>query len=193
MLNAIPARSHGGELNAGSSGRSIGQRKPDLKTCVAGFRGDLNIASVLPHNSLYSVQAESCSFSNSLGSKERLKDVRKYLRGNAWTIIANLNHHASVVTVGAHAKFTAPAHGINCIVDDVGPDLVELTSKRIHQQRNALIIALHYDSLFQFVIQNRECSFQAFCNVNVLDRRLVHMGVFLDGADQIRNARGTAF
>ena len=83
-------------------------------------------------------------------------------------------------------------HRVDRIINNVGPDLVEFAPERIHQKRNPLVIALHHHALFQLVIQDGQGDFQALHDVHVLRRRLVHVGVFLDRVDQVRNARGAA-
>src|SRR5215472_9643751 len=69
----------------GSAGH-VGQRKPYLKTGVAGFRADFDRAPVLLHDSQGGIESESCTFADSLGGKESLKDVRLNVRGNSRTI-----------------------------------------------------------------------------------------------------------
>ena len=114
------------------------------------------------------------------------------LVGNSRTVIANLNHSATVVAVGSNAKLAFSVHRVNRVIDNVSPDLVELAPKRIHEKWNAQVVAVYHNSLFQLVIQDRKCGFQALYDVHVLHRRLVHVGVFLDCADQIRYPRGAA-
>src|SRR6185437_3274820 len=131
-------------------------RQPDLKTRVTWFRSDLNISAMLLHNPLNCVQPESGPLSNALSCEKRFEDVGLHVRWNSRAIISNLNHNASVVAIGAHPKLALAVHRIDRVIDDVGPDLVELAAERIHQQRNSLIIALHRYSLFQFMVQNSE-------------------------------------
>src|SRR4051812_42771507 len=92
-----------------------------------------------------------------------------HVSGNPWTVITNLNYDETVFSVGSHPKLAFSVHRINRVINDVGPDLIELAAKRIHQQRNSLIIALHRYSLFQFMVQNRKRIFQTFYYVDVLD------------------------
>ena len=103
-----------------------------METGVTGFRTELNISPMLFYNSLDSVEAETGTFANSFGCEKRLEDMGLYLVGNSWTVIANLNHSATVVAIGSDAKFPFSVHGVNGIINNVGPDLVELASKRIH-------------------------------------------------------------
>ena len=95
-----------------------------MKAGVTGLGTDLNISPMLLHNSLDSVQAEACAFPNSFGCEKRLKDVGLHLLRNSWTVIANLNDSATIVLVGSDAKLALPVHGVNRVIDDVGPDLV---------------------------------------------------------------------
>ena len=66
-----------------------------------------------------------------------------------------LNYSAAVVPVSSNTKLTLSMHRVYRIVNNVRPDLVELAPKRIHEKRNARVVALHRNSLFQLVIQDR--------------------------------------
>ncbi len=77
---------------------------------------------------------EAGAFPNSFGCEKRFKDVGLHVVGNSRTVIANLNHNAIVIAVGSDAKLALAVHRVNRVIDNVGPDLVELASKRIHQQ-----------------------------------------------------------
>src|SRR5258708_29666342 len=120
------------------------------------------------HNSLNGVKAEPCPLPNSFGGKEWFKDVREYLGRNPRTTIANLNHNASVFAVGSNSKVAFSAHRVNSVVNDVGPNLIEFTPKRIHKKRNALVVPRHNHAVFELVVQNRECSLQALYNIDIL-------------------------
>jgi len=100
-----------------------------LKTRVTGFGTDLNISPVLLHNSLDGIQAEAGAFPNSFGCEKRLKDVGLDLAGNSWTVIANLNDGATIVTIGSHAKLAFSVHRVYGVIDKIGPDQAELTAK----------------------------------------------------------------
>ncbi len=174
------------------SGGGFGEWEPDLKARVAGIGSDLNISPMFFHDALDGVEAEAGAFSNSFGGEKGLEDVGLNFLGDAGAVVADFNDHASVFAVGADAKLAFAVHRVDGVIDEVGPDLVEFAAKGIHQQGNALIIALHRDSFFQLVIQDGQRGLQAFYNVDVLHRGLVHVGVFLDGANQVRYARGAA-
>src|ERR1700733_8293085 len=172
--------------------RGFRHREPDLKAGVTGFGIDLDISAMFLHNSLDRVQTQAGAFPNCLGCEKRLKDVGLYFGGDSWTVVANLDYYATVLVVSADTEFAFSVHGVNRIIDNVGPDLIKFATKRIHEEGDALVVALHDHSLFQFVIQDRKRGFQALYNVHNLHRRLVHVSVFLDCADQIRYPRSAA-
>ena len=110
-------------------GRTFRQWEPYLKTCVPGFRIDLNAASMLLHDSLNGVEAEAEAFSNSFGSEEGFEDVRLYIGRDSGAVVGDLNHNAIVLAIGADSKLAFPAHRANGVVDDVGPNLIEFAPK----------------------------------------------------------------
>src|SRR5713226_6552611 len=109
--------------------RGFRQREPYLKTCVTRFRIDLNIAPVFFHDALNRVEAQPCSLAYSLGSKEWFKDVWLNLGRNPWTVVADLHHDTTVVLIGSHSKRAFSAHGVDGIIDDVGPNLIEFAAE----------------------------------------------------------------
>src|SRR5579864_3735716 len=106
---------------------------------------------MLTHDALRSIQAQASALANTFSGKEWLKDVRQNLVWNPGAIVCNLHHHASVFPIGAKSKLTLAAHRVNCVVNDVGPDLIKFAAKRIHQKRDALIVALDCYPALQFV------------------------------------------
>ncbi len=86
----------------------------------------MNIAPVLLHNSLNGVESQPGAFSDSLGGEERFEDVRLYIGRNPRTVVGDLNHHAIILAIGSNSKFAFAAHRVNGIVDDVGPNLIQL-------------------------------------------------------------------
>jgi hypothetical protein len=123
-----------------------------LKTRVTGLGTNLNISPVFLHHSLGRIQAEARALPNSFGGEKRLKDVGLYLGGNPRAVISDLDHNTTILAIGSDSKLALSPHGVDRVVNNVGPDLIELAAKRIHEKRNALIIALHYHSLFELVI-----------------------------------------
>src|SRR5579872_104172 len=159
-------------------GLRVRQRNPDLKTGITGLRLDLNVSPMLPDNPLHCVKAQARALADSLSGEEGLNNMRLYFGRNAVAVVSNLNYNAAVIAIGPDSKFTIAAHGINRVVDEVGPDLIEFTAERIHQQRNRLVIAMHSHAMLKLVVENRQGCFEALHDVDILHWRLVHEGVF---------------
>src|SRR5215469_11254025 len=105
----------------------------------------MNITSVLSHYPLRSVQSEARSLSNSLRGEKWLKDVGSDFWCDSRTIVANLYNNMVFVVECSDPQLTLAVHSIDGILNKVGPNLVELSSERIHQKRNWLVLAPHSD------------------------------------------------
>src|ERR1700722_4203955 len=147
----------------------------------------MNIAPMLSHDSLCRIQPESSSFSNPFRGEEWLKDMGSDFRCDARTVIANFYDNKVILAEGSYPQLTLPCHGVHGVLNKIGPDLIELTAKRIHQKRNRLVLAPHTDSISQFMIQNRQRSFQAFYNIHVLQPGLVQVRILPDRPHQLRD------
>src|SRR5262250_1440333 len=106
---------------------------------------------MLLHNSLNSVQTQAGAFSNSLGGKKRFKYMGLDIRWNSGTVIANLNHHTPAVAISVYPKFAPAVHRIDGIVNDVGPNLIQLTAERIHEKRHRVVITLDFHAALELV------------------------------------------
>lgn len=93
----------------------------------------MNIAAKFSDNGLNGVQPEACSRTDVLGGEEGIKNIRPNLFRNSWSGITNLDHGVVLLAEGSHPKFTLPGHGCGGVLDDVGPDLIQLRSHRVHE------------------------------------------------------------
>src|SRR5579863_3412317 len=57
--------------------------------------------------------------------------------------LSPIYHDAGIVAIGPNAKLALASHRIDGVIDQVGPNLVELAAKRIDKQGDALILALN--------------------------------------------------
>src|SRR4029077_6415076 len=64
-----------------------------------------------------------------LGRKKRIEDARPDLFGDSASVIDDAYHHATLFAVGAHVDTTGLWNRIERVVDQVRPDLVELTGE----------------------------------------------------------------
>ena len=89
---------------------------------------------MLAHDSQRRIKAQTCAFSHSLGGEERFEDARLNLWRNPRSRISDLNHRTVAFQKGLDAQFAFAVHGIDGIVDDVGPHLVKLAAIGVNQQ-----------------------------------------------------------
>src|ERR1700693_4621340 len=137
---------------------------------------------MFPYDALHRVEAKPGSLPDSLGGEEWFEYVGLNFRGNSWTVVADLDHNTIVLAKGSHAQLAFTPHGVNGVIDDGGPHLIEFAAERIHEARSFLIIPLHSLAAFEFVIQDGQRRLEGFYDIDVLDGRLIHEGVFLDRA-----------
>lgn len=107
--------------------------KPYLKASVARIGTNLNVTAMLSDDGLYSVQPQTSSFTNALGREKWIKDMGLYLRRNSRAAIADFDHNIVVIAESSHPKFTLTEHGVDRVLDEVGPDLIQLSSHRVNQ------------------------------------------------------------
>src|ERR1700676_4793527 len=126
------------------------------------------------YDALDGIETQSGSLADSLGSEERLENVGLNFRGNAGTVVADLDNSAIILAKGSYSQLACSTHCVDGVVDDVGPDLVEFAAEGIHEERSFLIIPLHFHSPFEFVIQDSQRGLEGFHDIDVLQGRLIH-------------------
>src|SRR5664280_1730651 len=146
---------------------------------------------MLAYDSQRRIQPQTGPFPYSLGSEERFEDARLNVRRDPRPRISNLDHGTVSFQKGFDSQFTLPVHGIDGVVDDVGPYLVELAAIGVNQQRCGMVIALDGYGFFQLVGHDGQSILQAFGQVDVLHQCLVHVRVLFNSADQVGDLGGT--
>src|SRR5579863_4992399 len=112
----------------------------------------MDIASVFSNNSLCGVQPEARPLTDSFGSEKRLEDVAPNLRGDSRPVISNLHDNVIFLLKRPNAKFPLASHCVNCVLDQIGPDLIQFRSERVHEERYRLIVTHDQDSPLQFMV-----------------------------------------
>src|SRR6185503_19526995 len=87
------------------------------------------------------VQAQTSPLADLFRSEEWFEDARP--RGSRYsrTIVANLNQNISRFALGAYLQFTAFAHRIDRVNNQVGPNLIELTAISLNLRQRLSILA----------------------------------------------------
>src|SRR5579862_8015592 len=148
---------------------------------------------MLLDDSLNRIETEARPFSDTLRREEGLKDMWLDLRRDSRAIVRDLYDNAVIFAIGANPQFPLPIHRVDCIVDQIRPDLIQFAAKGIHQQGHRLIVAVDSNSALEFVIEDGKSIFKRLDDVHVLDWRLIHKRVFLNRLHEIGNTRCAAF
>ena len=92
-------------------------------------RGGVDVdqaAVALDHDPAGDVEAEAGALADVLGREERLERARDDLRRHARSGVGDLDHDPVALGAGAHREGARAVHRVDGVVDQVGPDLVEL-------------------------------------------------------------------
>src|SRR5580698_9466122 len=168
-------------VNIGKAGPL--QRQSHLKTCSPWLRVKRDFSVMGANDPVYGVQAYSCTVADAFGGEKWLKEMRLHSVGNAGPIVDNLNENEIELPGGSNDQLALAAHGIDGIVNEIRPDLVQLTSPRQYPGKVGVKLALHFHAAFQAEFHHGQGAFQTAVNVDFLLRRLVHVGVFFDRSD----------
>ena len=110
--------------------------------------------------------------------------------GDPRAVVADLDADALALRAGAQGDATALGHRVHRVVDQVGPDLVELRARRLDPRQAGVEVPDDLDLLeAQLVAQQRERALEPLVDVDRLDRRLVEVRVAADRADEGGDAR----
>src|ERR1700733_2924346 len=135
MGHSLPGAKRLPSSNQMRSGFSrVYQWKPYLKSSVTALRSNLNVTTKLFHDRQHSVNPKARSLANPLRREKGVKDVWLSLGWNSGAVIADLNHDIVVLAKGPYPKFTLTLHGGDGVFDDVGPDLIRLSSGRVSKK-----------------------------------------------------------
>src|SRR5690242_3137962 len=166
--------------------------KDDLEPCVPrrGLQSDL--AAVAADDDLPGdVKAEAGPLAHFLGGEEWLEDARSYVLGYPGTGVADLDHDAIVPDgSGSNGERAVPVHGAGGVVDEVRPDLVQLTGERGDLREGAVVVTDDLDVLPELVSEHRQSGVEAFVDIERLERCPVHLRVLLGRGEEPRDASG---
>jgi hypothetical protein len=116
--------------------------------------------------------------------------VGQRLRGDARPVVLDLHADRAVGPVRPHGEDPGAVHGVDRVVDEVRPHLVELAGVGLDARQALVVLPDDADPALELVVEDDQCVVQALAHVHVLHRRLVHVGVGLEGLDQLDDAVG---
>src|SRR5258708_5611393 len=99
------------------------------------------------HDPLANYQAQPRAGADALGGEEWLKDSRLNLRGNSGPIVRDLHDNLIAVQNCADGNCAGAVESAHCVVDQIGPNLIELAPVRHDPRQSAIEDAVDSDSL----------------------------------------------
>jgi hypothetical protein len=136
------------------------------------------------------IQSQTCPATDRFGRKEGIENFGLNILGNPWPIICNLHHHRGIVLARPQDKLTPALHGIDGVVNDVGPDLIQLAAISLDTGQIFGILPAHGNPGFQFGVQNNQGVFQVLFYIYGLYGGLVHVSISFERFDNRGNAIG---
>src|SRR6266446_3359227 len=122
---------------------------------------------MLLHHAAHDIQPEAGALADAFGGKKRVINLFTDFLWNAGTGVANLYQHSFGIERRTHAQppyriRAVSAHGIESVIDQVGPSLVQLASPGAIARQGPVVLALHgHSALFDFLTEHGPGAVQA--------------------------------
>ena len=117
--------------------------------------------------------------------------MRPDLGGDPRPRIGDVHENALAVAPCAQGDRPGGADGVDCVREEVGPDLVELRTVDRDRRQRAVVFAADLDlRVLEPVLQDRQRRLEPFVHIRPHDAAPVHVCVRLDRADQRAHALG---
>jgi hypothetical protein len=167
------------------------ERQADAEAGVAGLGADAEVAAVLADDAHGVVEAEAEALAGRLGGEERLEDAVLQLGRNAGAGVPDFHQqHVAFKAAGCGAEGSAlVAERVERVFNERGPDLVQLAAVGADAGQVGLVVALTW-TLSDARLEHLQRGVEAGGHIDFEDGRAVHVGVGLDGADEVEDAGG---
>src|SRR5579871_180174 len=107
---------------------------------LARFRFNANLSAMFPDNTNNGIETESGAFTYGFGRKKRFKNPLLNLCWNPRTGVFDVYSRPQAVPSRGYPQAPAVLHRVGGIVDEVGPDLIQLAAERTDFGQRAVII-----------------------------------------------------
>ena len=130
------------------------------------------------------VESEAGAFANVFGGVEGLERASGNFRRHSRAGVDHLDDDIILFGPGGETERAGAAHGVEGVVDEVGPYLVELAGVGFDRWDAGAVIAQHRDTGRDLMREHHYGAFKAVRHVDALHRGAVHLRVRFDGGNQ---------
>src|SRR5262249_39754414 len=109
---------------------------------------------LIDHDVVGYVEAEPGANSLRLRREEWLEDARRDLRRNARAAVGDPYFHGVAEAAGAHFEHALAVHGLDRVVDDVRPDLVQLPAECLDAGQVGFDLEDDVDAVLELVAED---------------------------------------
>src|SRR5919202_4588158 len=133
------------------------------------------------------IETQSRPFSYLFGREDGIENALMNLCRDPWSIITDLDTDSRPVMRGADGDRPRACEGIESIVQEVHPDLVELSTVGVQNRKLRVIPALDLD-VTHLVVQQGKGHLDPLMKVDLLNWRPIHIGEGFDRVNVMRDA-----
>ena len=135
------------------------------------------------HDPIDDIEPQPGAGAHALGREEGLEDSLLDLQRHARTIVGDLDFDAVLGPRRAERELALASHRVDRVVDQVGPDLVQLGTVTGDARQLRVVVARDGD-IAELMPQDHQRAFETFADVHLLQGTAIHEGVVLDRLDQ---------
>lgn len=129
------------------------------------------------------IQSQPGTFTKGFGGEKRTKKPWLDLRRDPRAGVDNLHNDPGAILRSTQSEYTATIHGIDGVVNEIAPHLVQLAAVGLEDGEGRIILPPYFNPLLKFVAQDDQRIFQALMDVDRLDWRLVEVYIRFEGCD----------
>ena len=143
------------------------------------------------HNDVMAdIEPQASPFSRRFGREEGVEDLGLDFFGNTRAVVGYFYDDPVPFPAGMQGNFPLAVHGSDGVVNNVCPDLVQFAPVSFNRRQVLGIVAMHDDTLLQPAAEHHQRVFQPCMQVNILNWRLIKIGVGLKRFDDFGNTPG---
>ncbi len=130
-------------------------RKAKRKNRISGLRLHIYIGVVVYHNFIHDIQPQAGAFSHRFGRKKWFKNTADGIAWYSGSVIGNGYFYEIAFFTGRNGQNTFIGHGIDGVINDVCPNLVQFAYKTRYGRQIRFKIQLCFNICFPKLLWNR--------------------------------------